>query len=180
MGSAGSSDAFTLHSGLSYGQDPRQIIDLFVPTRGKESLEPLPLFVYLHGGAWRSESIAGNHDLGAFLAGAGSAAVALVEYRLSLLDDGDAVPHVQHPLHLLDVYAALDYLLDERNAAKWHYDARNVVVAGHSAGAWMVSSMLLDAAAPPFQQDDQRIVSACPRFSSTSRGAIKAYVGIVS
>lgn len=64
--------------------------------------------------------------------------VAFLEYRLT--------PQVVHPTHILDVIDGLKTLtgplLDcESGEAKW--DRSRLIVAGHSAGAWMAATLVL-------------------------------------
>ncbi len=97
-------------------------LDLFLP----ESAQPLPLVVWIHGGAWR----AGSKDFcpGLPLTGHGFA-VASLNYRLSQ----EAV----FPAQLEDCRAALRFLRD--NAKKYNLDAGHVGVWGGSAGGHLVA-----------------------------------------
>lgn len=127
---------------LSYGDvnTDRQTVDLFKPFSADAASTRLLIFV--HGGAWVSESTDMYHDMGAYIAGTGRAAVALIEYRLTSKDSTNTV---WHPDHLDDVYAALQLLFDRRTAAQHRYSTEDAVLVGHSAGAWMALTIALDS-----------------------------------
>jgi acetyl esterase/lipase len=97
-------------------------LDLFLP----ESAKPLPVVVWIHGGAWR----AGSKEFcpGIPLSGHGFAVVSL-NYRLS----DEAV----FPAQLDDCRAALRFL--RANAKKYNLDADHVGVWGGSAGGHLVA-----------------------------------------
>lgn len=137
---------------IQYGQqDPKQIIDLYLPdTLASSDVTSLPpLVVFVHGGAWRTGAPAEHVGLGEALATRG-VAVALVGYRLSLAIEGtdatDAPCYSNpHPAHLEDIFSALRYLILQRTSLhRDEYDANNILLAGHSVGAWMVAAVLLD------------------------------------
>lgn len=75
--------------------------------------------------------------------------VAFVEYRLT--------PEVVHPAHIQDVVAGFELLTGpllacEEGEAKW--DRSRLIVAGHSAGAWMATTLVM---APPPGHDSYRV-----------------------
>ncbi|PWN17924.1 alpha/beta-hydrolase [Microstroma glucosiphilum] len=134
---------------VSYGSHARQVIDLYSPTTpDAAAAAPLPLLVFLHGGAWRTGDIATHHDLAASLAKARVCCVALVEYRLSLpsaAPDQSGGFQNQHPAHIQDTHLALKLLLV--SAPKGRYNLHRAVLVGHSIGAWLLCSLLLDCTA---------------------------------
>lgn len=65
-------------------------------------------------------------------------AVALVGYRLSTQD----TPSVKHPDHITDVYAALTFLV--KNDSAYAYDSTQLVLVGHSVGAWMALASVME------------------------------------
>ncbi|GAA5934579.1 hypothetical protein JCM3775_000394 [Rhodotorula graminis] len=121
---------------------PRQALDLFLPaSAGPDST----LLVYVHGGAWRSES---KNDFALTLMPTlvryTHLPVACLEYRLAPTDP--------HPAQVQDVVAGLSLLAGpllplEQGEAKWRRD--RIVIVGHSAGAFMAASLVLDPPRPP-------------------------------
>ena len=107
---------------VAYGSDGNQFVDLRMP-KGKG---PHPLAICLHGGFWRAK-----YDLEylghacAALAAKG-VATANVEYR-RVGDAGGGWPGT-----FADIRAAYQFLM--QNAARYGFDARRVMVLGHSAG----------------------------------------------
>lgn len=89
-------------------------------------------------GAWRTGDKKEFHDLADGLTHAENMAVALIEYRLSTKD----APEIQHPDHILDVYDALRFLV--QNTQKYPYDAQRIVLVGHSVGAWMALASVME------------------------------------
>jgi acetyl esterase/lipase len=65
-------------------------------------------------------------------------AVACVNYRLS----SNYERAVQHPAHVKDIAAAYHWLRE--NAASYGYDTKQIFLMGHSAGAHIVSLLVLD------------------------------------
>ncbi|GAA6020155.1 hypothetical protein JCM11491_005547 [Sporobolomyces phaffii] len=120
---------------------PRQSLDLYVPHTASPSSQ---LLVWVHGGAWRSES---KEDFVKTLVPRvlelTSLPLAVVEYRLT--------PEIAHPAHVLDVISGLSLLTNpdtllacEGGQAKW--DRTNLSLAGHSVGAFLCCQLAL---APP-------------------------------
>jgi acetyl esterase/lipase len=98
---------------------PRQTLDLYLPAG--EHAAPLPLIVWIHGGAWKL----GSKDwiTVRYLVDHGYA-LASIGYRFSQ----DAI----FPAQIQDCNAALDFLL--KNAKKYHLDPNRVIIGGGSAG----------------------------------------------
>jgi acetyl esterase/lipase len=106
---------------LSYGSDPVQFGDLYLPSQPG----PHPVVILLHGGCWRAEyGLAPLGQLCAALAGAGLA-VWNVEYRR--LGNGGGWPTT-----FMDVAAAADVL--RGIADQYALDTSHVIAMGHSAG----------------------------------------------
>ncbi|WP_149548121.1 alpha/beta hydrolase [Streptomyces marokkonensis] len=130
---------------VTYGDDPDQLIDLYVP-RGAGG--PAPVVVVLHGGAWRAPYDRRHiSPFAAFLAGRGFA-VASVEYRRGEPGGGAAVAG-RWPGTFDDVAAALDALPALVREHLPGADPRRVVLTGHSAGGhlalWAAARHLLPA-----------------------------------
>jgi acetyl esterase/lipase len=122
---------------VAYWDDPkadpiRNGLDLYVP-RGKKGY---PVVVFVHGGAW---TIGDNRccglygSVGDFLASQGIGAV-LPNYRLS--------PRVKHPEHARDVARAVAWT--RGHIARHGGDPARIHLAGHSAGAHIVSLLATD------------------------------------
>lgn len=119
-------DGTKAHRDLEYvqGGHERQRLDLYVPERADK---PLPVIVWVHGGAW----LAGNKE------GGGPAlpfvrkgyAVASINYRLS--------QHAKFPAQIEDCKAAIRWL--RANAKTYNVDPDHIGVWGASAGGHLVA-----------------------------------------
>jgi acetyl esterase/lipase len=105
------------------GGHERQKLDLYLPEKADG---PLPLVIWIHGGAWRQGSKAGCP--GIYLVPKGYA-VASVGYRLS--------QHAVFPAQIEDCKAAIRWL--RANAKKYSLDPDHVGVWGASAGGHLVA-----------------------------------------
>jgi acetyl esterase/lipase len=105
------------------GGHERQKLDLYLPEKADG---PMPVVVWIHGGAWRQGSKAGCP--GIFLAEKGYA-VASVGYRLS--------QHAVFPAQIEDCKTAIRWL--RANAKKYNLDPDHVGVWGASAGGHLVA-----------------------------------------
>jgi arylformamidase len=107
--------------GLSYGSTPRQIIDLFAPTKGAKA----PLAMFVHGGYWRSLDPSLFSHMARGL-NAGGVAVAVVGYNLCpQVTVADIIGEIRHALLFL-----------------WERTGRRVLVFGHSAGGHLAAAMV--------------------------------------
>jgi arylformamidase len=121
---------------LAYGESNGERLDIF-PTTRRDG----PLLVFIHGGWWRSLD---KSDF-SFIAPAYTHAginVALTNYTLA--------PTATMEEIVMQQVRALAWLY--RNAHKYQFDPRRIVVAGHSAGAHL-SAMLLTALWPTYAAD---------------------------
>jgi acetyl esterase/lipase len=119
-------------SNLAYGTHPRQTIDIYLPA---SSAQPAPLLVWFYGGGWDS----GNKSHYAFVASRFTElgyAVAIPDYRL--------VPEVQFPAFLNDGAVALKRLFVYAELNPEKISAQPVILAGHSAGAYIAVQMVAD------------------------------------
>ncbi len=107
--------------GLSYGDTPRQFVDLFLPDAG----EAAPLAIFIHGGWWRSldPSMFSHMARGPNVRGV---AVAVAGY--------DLCPNV----------AIADIIEQIRRACAflWQRFGRRILVYGHSAGGHLAAAMV--------------------------------------
>jgi acetyl esterase/lipase len=116
---------------VAYGSDPRQRIDVYRPRRPAGRL---PIIVFLYGGSWNSGTKNGYAFVGRALAAQGFL-VAIPDYRL--------VPKVRYPTFVDDGAAAVRWVAD--HAAELGGDPEAIVIAGHSAGAYIGAMLAYDA-----------------------------------
>jgi acetyl esterase/lipase len=120
---------YTVARNLEYGRAGAKILhlDIYYP---EKSEKPVPLIVWIHGGAWRSGAKDGDVIPMLPLADGGFA-IASVEYRLSQ----EAV----FPAQIFDCKAAARWL--RANAAKYNLDPAKFVAGGASAGGHLAALM---------------------------------------
>ena len=119
--------------------DPLQRLDLYQPADA--GCEPVPLVVWVHGGAWRTGDKRNNIDPKVRLWNEAGWAVASVNYRLT--DDSvSADERVMAPAHNEDVAAALAWLVDESPGLG--IDPGRIALLGHSAGAGIAAAITVD------------------------------------
>ncbi len=117
---------------LAYGDHPRQALDLYLPDN---SARPAPLLVWFYGGGWDS----GDKAHYAFVASRFNAlgyAVAIPDYRL--------VPEVRFPAFVSDGAEALRRLMDYAEQHPATLAPAPLVLAGHSAGAYIAVQLVAD------------------------------------
>ena len=116
---------------IAYGDDPRQVLDIYAPTAPAE--QPWPLLVLFYGGGWDS----GDKTHYAWAAEALAArgfVVALPDYRL--------VPDVHFPAFVED--AAMATARVAELAGQYEADPARLGVIGQSAGAHLAMMITLD------------------------------------
>jgi acetyl esterase/lipase/enterochelin esterase-like enzyme len=118
-------DGTKLHADLEYvpGGHERQRLDLYVPAKADA---PLPVIVWVHGGAWMGGGKDGSVPLS--FVGRGYA-VASIDYRLSR--------HAVFPAQIEDCKAAIRWL--RANARTYNLDPERIGVWGASAGGHLVA-----------------------------------------
>ncbi|GJE72753.1 alpha/beta hydrolase [Methylorubrum podarium] len=114
----------------AYGADPRQRLDVFVPT---VPVERAPVLVFFYGGSWSS----GSKDDYAFAAQAFAA-----QGFVTVLPDYRLYPKARFPEFLKDGAAAIAWV--RNNIAAQGGDPNRIVLAGHSAGAYNAAMLGLD------------------------------------
>jgi arylformamidase len=107
--------------GLSYGDSPRQAIDLFFP----ETADDAPLAMFVHGGWWRSLEPSSFSQM-AKGPNARGIAVAVAGY--------DLCPNVSIAKIIDQIRRACVFLLQRHN--------RRLLVYGHSAGGHLAAAMV--------------------------------------
>lgn len=125
----GTAGAAVAQSGVAYGSEPGQRLDVIVPDRPG----PHPVLVFIHGGGWHSGTPGNYRFVGRRFARAGYAVV-LVGYRLN----GEGI----YPRMLEDSAAALAWV--RANAASFGGDPGPVILMGHSAGAYNAVMLALE------------------------------------
>lgn len=167
--------------------DPLRSLDLYIPN--SLSLNPssstasspeqerpareVVLLVYVHGGAWRSEDKSDHAALGAHwvqafqdlhsLSNSVDVVVAIPNYRLS--------PRIKHPTHAQDTQNALSYLLSSPPPPSAPFTYSRVWLVGHSAGAHILSAILL---LPPISPS-----SPLARKEPASKELLERITGVV-
>jgi arylformamidase len=107
--------------GVSYGDTPRQFIDLFFPAAG----ETAPLVMFVHGGYWRAMDPSFHSHMARGLNERGFA-VAVVGYDLCpIVTIADIIEQIRRACVFL-----------------WQRFSRRLVVSGHSAGGHLTAAMV--------------------------------------
>ena len=104
-------------------------LDIYAPRGAKLA----PVFIFIHGGTWRSGDRAQYPALGNRFAKSG-AVVVVPSYRLA--------PAYQHPAQVEDVAAAVAWTV--KNIESHGGDPRRIYLGGHSAGGHLVALLALD------------------------------------
>ena len=115
---------------LSYGEDERQKLDVYMPDQ--ELAPPAPVLMFMHGGYW----VIGHKDLMGFMAPAITPAPAIlvaVGYRLA--------PGAKYPHQVDDCRAALHWVYN--NISTYGGDPLQIYVGGHSAGGHLAAMLTL-------------------------------------
>ncbi|WP_408590058.1 alpha/beta hydrolase [Novosphingobium sp.] len=118
-----------------FGANPAQKLQVLVPARRPAGAlnNPLPVVVFIHGGAWMSGDPHDYRFIARTLADHGFAVV-LAGYRL--------LPQGRYPAMLEDGAGALRWVVD--NAARHGLDPGRIAVMGHSAGGYNALMLALD------------------------------------
>jgi acetyl esterase/lipase len=131
------SDTYRSFANLPYGDQPRQKLDVYMPSQPLAdkalAVGGTPLVVFFYGGSWSSGDRADYRFVGEALAAQGIAVV-VADYRLS--------PEVRYPVFLQDSALATRWAFD--NAQKYGADPTRIFVMGHSAGAYNAAMLALD------------------------------------
>jgi len=121
-------DGYTLTRNIAYGTDARQTLDIYTPNDAKNA----PVILFFYGGSWQMGSKDDYRFLGQALTSKGYV-VAVADYRL--------YPQIYYPDFVLDGARALRFI--HSHASQYQGDPRKIIVAGHSAGAFI--AMILGA-----------------------------------
>ncbi len=132
-------DAIEFRRDVPYAgtDNPRQRLDVLLP-RKRRNDRPLPVVIYIHGGAW----LAGDKGSGvgalAPLVEGGAMVGVSVGYRLT--------PEARWPAQLHDCKAAVRWV--RAHAAELGIDPDRVAAMGHSAGGHLVAMLGVTGDAP--------------------------------
>jgi arylformamidase len=118
---------FPHETGVRYGNDPFQIVNVYQPTR-TDDIAGAPVVVYFHGGRWREGHPAFYDRLAEPWLAAGAVFLSC-GYRLE--------PEHAIPDAVDDAVLAIEWARD--NAARYGGDPRRITVAGHSAGGHLTA-----------------------------------------
>ena len=118
-------------SGVAYGPDPRQRLDIYRP----EGVGPFPVAVFLYGGGW----VAGARDMYRFVGGAFAA-----RGILTVIPDYRLYPQVRWREILADCAMAFAWTRFHATAFGGNGAAPSLI--GHSAGAYNAAMLALDPA----------------------------------
>lgn len=116
---------------IRYGPAARQTLDVYRPSNAGG--KPLPVIVFFYGGSWATGTKAGYGFAGRALAARGFVTV-VPDYRL--------VPQVVYPAFVQDGAAAVGWV--RRHIAGQGGDPERIVLAGHSAGAYIAAMLAVD------------------------------------
>lgn len=116
-------------SGLSYGADPRQQLDLYRPA---QAADHPPVLLFFYGGSWRNGERHWYRFVGDSLARLGVIAI-IADYR--------TYPQAPFPLFMDDAAAAVAWVQQHR--AKIGSEGP-LLLAGHSAGAHIAALLATD------------------------------------
>jgi len=122
---------------LPYGPDPRQRMDVYVPTGLAPSAVRAPVIFMVHGGGWRHGDKAMGRVVQEKVARWVPRGFVLISVNYRLL------PETPVALQERDVQAAL--MAAQQRAPQWGADPARFILMGHSAGAHLVA--LLNARA---------------------------------
>lgn len=134
--------------GISYGEGSRRRLDVYAPSRAGD--RPRPVIVFFYGGSWNSGERTGYAFVGRALAARGFVTI-IPDYRL--------VPEVAYPGFVEDGAAAVQWA--RANAKSYGGDGERIVLAGHSAGAYIAAMLAVDA-----------------RWLGKDRSAVRGLVGL--
>lgn len=110
---------------VSYGADPAQKFDIYVPNTS--AVAPLPLIIFVHGGAWIAGDKADMSPIASFLAKQDYVIINM-NYRL--------LPF-SYPAPMEDIQLVLKWV--HGNSEQYGIDVARIGMSGHSAGGHLVA-----------------------------------------
>lgn len=134
-------DTFEKEEHLAYGLKAKNRLDLY---RTKNPKKQKPLIVFVHGGSWQHGNKRDYLFIGETFAREGFD-VAIINYQLA--------PENIFPAFVDDLAQAIHYL--NQNKVKLNISTDNMILMGHSAGAFNVMSVVYSAQSQNFKYKDQ-------------------------
>ncbi|MDB5120523.1 MAG: lipase [Sphingobacteriales bacterium] len=109
---------------IAYGENSKQVLDLYLPEKRNESTKVVML---IHGGFWTGGD---KSDLSMYVKTLQNSgyAVANMNYRLATVPENNI-----HPAQINDITKAINFLSSK--SAEWHVSANRFGLIGASAGA---------------------------------------------
>ena len=162
--------AYVLHQDIAYthtNHHERQVLDLYIPESGSthsSSHEPIPVILYVHGGAFKFGDKQGNPELLPLHQVSRGLAVAATNYRRS----GEAI----FPAMIEDCKSAIRFLKSPAMISKYNLDPNRLVAWGESAGGHAVAMLGATSDPSPRGRFD---VGEHLDISSSVRGVIDYY-----
>lgn len=123
---------YARHANLAFGDEPRQTLDVYVPSAREKDLRPVVIFWY--GGMWLRGSKEQYRFVGAALANSGYVAI-LPDYRL--------YPRARFPAFVEDGALAVKWARE--HVREFGGDPAAIFLMGHSAGAHTAALLALDS-----------------------------------
>ncbi|WP_455807455.1 alpha/beta hydrolase [Pseudomonas fluorescens] len=117
-------------TGIAYGEDPRQKLDVYVP---HQPMPGAPVVVFFYGGSWNSGSRVDYRFVGEALASKGIVTV-VADYRL--------YPQVRYPLFLQDGAQAVAWT--KAHIREFSGNPQRLYLMGHSSGGYNAAMLALD------------------------------------
>ncbi len=117
----------TLVRDVSYGSDPRQTFDVYIPKAAAKA----PVIFMVHGGAWKTGDKGADRVAGNKVAYWCARGYILVSANYRMLPDADPLTQAR------DVASAIAEA--QAKAAGWGGDRAQFILMGHSAGAHLVA-----------------------------------------
>jgi acetyl esterase/lipase len=130
---AASEGEYSAKTGIAFGEDERQKLDVYSPSGTAKGRESHPVLVFFHGGSWRDGERGGYAFLGRTFAAKGFVTV-IADYR--------KIPKHRFPTFVEDAADAIAW--SAKNAAQYKGDPARIFVMGHSAGAHIAMMAVLD------------------------------------
>ncbi len=130
---------------------------------------PLPVLVYLHGGAWVIGDLDSYDNVCRYLAASANCICVSVDYRLA--------PEHPFPAAVDDACAAVEWLLE--NAASLGGDPNNISIAGDSAGGTLAAAVCQHVTKNSSKKIRKQILiyPCLDRFTATHYPSRKSYGG---
>jgi len=121
---------YSLHKDIAYDEGDRRMLDIYVPDDLKS---PAPVIVFFYGGSWKMGSKDDYRFAGQAFASKGYITV-VADYRL--------YPKNYFPAFMHD--GASTFAWVHEHIGEYNGDAKNIFLAGHSAGAHIAMLLTLD------------------------------------